>query len=118
MTRKCGHRLRWLTEETGRPAGQPPLLLGSRRDNYREKAQALSRNVGKKDSGYSIVAQPIHAESLAKHFRSKLVSFARQGKGIGSEDLLQFSGRGDGESLGEILQEWKEKYVSGGEQYL
>ena len=71
-----------------------------------------------KETGYSIGAEPLHAESLAKHFLNKSVPFVKQGKGGGTEDLLKFSGEEDGAHLENILRDWKERFVSGGKQFM
>jgi hypothetical protein len=42
----------------------------------------------------------------------------KQRKGLDSEWLLEISGGEDREYLEEILLEWKERFVSGGEPYL
>jgi hypothetical protein len=86
--------------------------------NKKRQREISYIKLSKNEKGYSIGVQPIHAKSLAKLFMNRLVPLASSGKGVGSEDLLEFVGNEDGECLGKILQEWKERYVSGGEQYL
>jgi hypothetical protein len=84
--------------------------------NKKRQREIAYIKLNKKGTGYAIVAQPTHAESLSEHFGNKSVSFVKQGRG-GAENLLEFPEGKDGEYLERILKEWKEKFVSGGEQY-
>jgi hypothetical protein len=72
----------------------------------------------KKENGYTILAQPAHADSLAVHFQSRVVALQRPSKGAGPEDALEFSAREEGDHLEKLLREWKESYLSGGGQFM
>ena len=85
--------------------------------NRKRQREISYIKLNKKETGYCVVAQPVHALSLAKHFLHRQVPLVKQRKGMNSEDLLEFSGGEDGEYLEKILTEWKERFVSGGEQY-
>ena len=84
--------------------------------NRKRQREIAYLKLNKSGTGYSIAAQPSHAPSLAEHFLNKSVPFVRQGTN-GSAALLEFSEGKNGEYLEKLLREWKDKFVSGGEQY-
>jgi hypothetical protein len=86
--------------------------------NRKRQREISYLKLRKNENGYTILAQPAHAQRLAAHFQSRVVAFQRQGQGAGREEALEFSTREQGDHLEKLLQEWKESYVSGGGQFM